>query len=206
MVIKKNHNIPLPITINGKTLEQVNQFRYLGCLIDCKLDPEIEIKARIAQAKSCFERLRPLLCDPHLDINIRLKLVKCYVWSVLTYGAETWTLKTTSLNKLEAFEMWTYRRVLKIPWTARISNEEVLRRLGKERELLGTIKMRKTTYLGHLLRNDKYYIPQLIIKGKLQGKRGIGRNIRNWTGLNFEELVRTAEDREDFAVVVANLQ
>jgi len=75
------------------------------------------------------------------------------------------------MNKLEAFEMWVYRRVLRIPWTARRTNDEVLRIISKDRELLDTIKRRKTAYLDHVIRNEWYQFLQLII----EGKRGIGR-------------------------------
>ena len=71
--------------------------------------------------------------------------------------------------------MWVYRRILKIPWMAKISNEEVLRRVNRDRELFNIIKKRKTAYLGHIMRNSKYQLLQLIIEGKIEGKRGRGR-------------------------------
>lgn len=212
MVIKKSKNVPIPIHLDGEVLEQVNRFQYLGCWVDCRLDPDVEIRSRIEQARNCFVRLRRFLCDSRINLNLRLRLSKCYVWSTLLYGAETWTLKAQTINRLEAFEMWTYRRILKVSWTSHTTNEEVLRRLGTERELFKLVKVRKTAYLGHILRNSKYRYAQLIVKGKIEGKRGLGRkmlswlrNIRQWTGLNFEELIRTAEDREEYANVISNL-
>lgn len=212
MSIRKNQNVPQPCSIDGQILEQVNKFKYLGCWIDSSLNPELEVRSRIEQARKSFVKIKKLLCDSRIKLETRLRLSKCYVWSTLLYAAETWTLKTSTLNKLEAFEMWTYRRILKISWTSHTTNEEILRRIGIERELLNTVKVRKTSYLGHILRNNKYQYAQLIVKGKIEGKRGLGRkklswlrNIRQWTGLNFEQLIRTAEDREEFAIVVTNL-
>lgn len=143
-----------------------------------------------------------------------MRYARCYVWSVLLYGVETWTLNTKTINKLEAFEMWTYRRILKVPWTERVSNNDILRRMGKDREMLLTIKRRKTAYLGHLIRNPKYQLLQLVVEGKIEGKRGVGRkqmswlrNIREWTGLRgIGDLVHTATDREAYGNVVANIQ
>jgi len=66
------------------------------------------------------------------------------VWTVLLYGIEGWTLNISTMNKLEAFEMWVYRRVLRIPWSAKRTNDEVLRIINKDRELLDTFKRRKT--------------------------------------------------------------
>lgn len=87
-------------------------------------------------------------CYPHLKLNLRISLLNCYMWSILLYGVETWT----HLNKQEAFEMW-----------------------HTERELLHLVKIRKTSSRGHMLRNYKYHLPQLIIKRKIEGKRGIGK-------------------------------
>jgi len=86
--------------------------------------------------------------------------------------------------------MWVYRRVLRIPWIARRTNDEVSRIINKDRVLLDTIKRRKTAYLSHVILNERYQFVQLIIKGKIEGKRGIDRkkmlwlrNVRQWTGL-----------------------
>ena len=94
-----------------------------------------------------------------------------------------------------------------------MTNEEVLRRVNKERELFHVVKKRKTAYLGHIMRNEKYRFLQLMIKGKIEGKRGIGRkkmswlrNIRQWTGLrDIQTLIHTAQDREAIDHVIANI-
>lgn len=117
------------------------------------------------------------------------------------------------LNIIEAFEMWIYRRLLRIPWTAKITNEEVLKRVDEDRELLRTIKRRKTAYLGHVMRNKKYQLLQLIIEGKIEGRRGMGRkkmswlrNIRHWSGINsVGDLLHTAMNRREMENVVANI-
>jgi hypothetical protein len=84
-------------------------------------------------------------------------------------------------KKIEAFELWLYRRILKIPWTARITNEEVLRRMKNDTELVNTIKIRKLQYLGHITRNEsRYTIVQAILQGKMYGKRGPGRRRKSW--------------------------
>jgi len=120
------------------------------------------------------------LTNTDFDLGLRIRFVHCYVWTVLLCGMEGWILKVSTMNKLETFEMWVYRRVLRIPWTARRTNNEVLRIINKERELLDTIKRQKTAYLGHVIRNKRYQILQLIIEGKIEGKRGIGRKKMSW--------------------------
>lgn len=205
MAISKSAMPNFRLTINGiDRIEQVRKFKYLGCYLNDRWDPEVEIKCRIEQARATFLRLRKLLVDHRLDIKLRLRMTKCYVWPVLLYGMETWTLKASSINKLEAFEMWTLRRILKISWVEKIRNEEVIRRAKLEdRELFETIKKRKIAYFGHIMRGERYELPRLILEGKIEGKRGIGRkklswlrNIRHWTGINdFGSLRDAANNR-----------
>ena len=92
-----------------------------------------------------------LLSCQGINLKTRLKAIKCYIWPTLFYGAETWTITKSLLSKLDAFEMWVYRRVLKIPWTEKITNEEVLRRMGRDREIVRQFKTRILQYLGHLI-------------------------------------------------------
>lgn len=100
-----------------------------------------------------------------------------------------------------------------IPWTARTTNEEVLRRIGHGRKLMTIVKVRKTAYVGHILRNDKYSLLQVIMQGRIDGKKTIGRkkkswlrNIRDWTNLSAEQIFHVARDREAFKEVIANLR
>ena len=101
----------------------------------------------------------------------------------------------------------------RISWTDRIRNEEVLRRLGKERELIKTIKKRKLEYLGHIMRGEKYRLLRLILEGKVKGKRSVGRrrvswlhNLREWYGCGSADLFRAAADRNVIADMVSDLR
>lgn len=211
LIISKTPEPPIHISIYGKNIEVVNKFKYLGTWINSDLEPDVEIRARIEQSRATFNLMKPFLCNSTLSLRIRYRFVKCYIYSVLLYGSETWTLKVNTMNQIEAFEMWVLRRLLKIPWTARVSNNEVLERAECERELLQTIKERKTSYLGHIIRADNELL-KLIMEGKIEGRRGIGRrkyswlkNIRDWTGLDAHSLFRAAQNRQTFAEIVANL-
>jgi hypothetical protein len=87
-----------------------------------------EIKSRIALPKAAFNKKKNLFTSK-LELNLRKKLVKCYIWSIALYGAETWTLRKVDQKHLESFEMWCWRRMEKISWTDRVRNEEVLHRV-----------------------------------------------------------------------------
>ena len=128
----------------------------------------------------------------------------------LFYGAETWTITKSLLSRLDAFEMWVYRRVLKISWTEKITNEEVLRRMGTGREIVRQFKTRKLQYLGHLIRHNSTQLQ--LIKGKIEGRRSRGRPRNTWTtditstkGLKYYQLKKAAEDRKRWHGLVVNL-
>lgn len=149
-----------------------------------------------------------------LPLRTKARLLRCYVFTVLLYGVESWTLTEASMRKLEAFEMWCYRRILRISWVDRITNEEVLRRMDKEREVLNNIKKRKLEYLGHIMRNEhRYSLLQLILQGKVLGRRGPGRrriswlhNLRKWFSLTTAGLFRAAANKIRIAMLVANIR
>ena len=105
-----------------------------------------EIKCRIAMAKAAFNKKRTLFTST-LDLELRKKLVKWYVWSIALYGAETWTLRAVDQKHLGSFEMWCWRRMEKISWTDHVRNEEVLLRVKEQRNILHEIRKRKANWL-----------------------------------------------------------
>nr|CAH7732086.1 unnamed protein product [Callosobruchus chinensis] len=129
-------------------------------MVDDQRNPELEI------------RCRKFVTNRYLNFKLRYRLVKCYVWSVLLYGAEAWTLKAAAINRIETFEMWTLRRMLKISWTEHVKNDDVLRMAGLEdRELFEHIEKRKISYLGHIIRGERYEFQRLIVQGIIEGGR-----------------------------------
>ena len=106
-----------------------------------------EIKFRIAMAKAAFNKKKTLFTSK-LNLNLRKKLVKCYIWSMDLYGAETWTLRAADQKYLESFEMWWWRWMEKISWIDRVRNEEVLLRVNEQRNILHEIRKRKVNWIG----------------------------------------------------------
>ncbi|XP_048526536.1 uncharacterized protein LOC125505843 [Dendroctonus ponderosae] len=93
-----------------------------------------------------------------------------------TKGCETWTVKLGKLRKLDAFEMWIYRRMLRIPWTTNTTNAAVLTKMNtRHPQLTSIMKIRKTAYLGHLMRHEESEQLEVVLEGKIEGKRGMGR-------------------------------
>jgi len=119
-------------------------------------------------AKAAFNKKRAHYTST-LDLELRKKLVKCYIWSIALYGAETWTLRAVDQKHLESFEMWCWRRMKKISWTDHVRNKEVLLRVKEQRNILHEIRKREANWIGHILRRN--CLLQRVIEGKIQ--RGI---------------------------------
>jgi hypothetical protein len=102
-----------------------------------------------------------------LELKLRKKLVKCYIWSIVLCGAETWTLRAVDQKHLESFEMWCWRRMEKISWAGHLRNEEVLLRVKEKRNILHEISKRKANWIGHILSRNCFL--QQVIEGKIKG-------------------------------------
>lgn len=131
-----------------------------------------EIKKRIELARAAFRLMQEVLCSNQMHFKIRTRLLRCYVYLVLFYGAKTWTLRKETLRRIEAFEMWSYRLMCRISWIDIISNIQVLRKTQKEKECAETIQRCKLEYLEHRMTNPKYCLPQLAPQGIVDGYKG----------------------------------
>lgn len=155
--------------------------------------------------------MKNILCNRDLKLELRLRLVNCFIFSILLYGVEAWTVSEESMNRLNAFEMWIYRRV---SWVDRISDRVVLERIGKEKEIEKRVKTQKLKYFGHIMRNqEKYNVLHLIIQGKIYGRRPPGRrkmswlaNLRKWFGQTSVQLFRSAVNKIKIANMIANVR
>lgn len=115
VVSKSSEDRVCNIMIRGEVVRQVDKFVYLGSQINADARCVGEIKRSIALAKRAFTRMRRLLVNTHISLECQKRMVKTYIWSELLYGCETWTLNCDTRRRLEAVEMFVWRRVLKIP-------------------------------------------------------------------------------------------
>ena len=209
-ISKDNMNVQYSLKINGESIQHVNKFNYLGSLITSDGRSSAEVKKRIATAKEVFQRMSKILKSRSLSLNTRVRVLNCYVIPVLTYGSETWTITPTLRRRLEATEMWFLRRMLRIPWTDHITNEEVLRRAKCQRKLILNIRRRQLLFLGHVIRKEE--LEELVLSGKIVGKRGKGRpritymsSIASGTRQSEVEILRIARDRDLWRNMIANV-
>jgi len=124
-----------------------------------------------------------------LALNLRKKLVKCYIWNMAFYGAETWTLRAADQKYLERFEMWCRRRMEKISWTDHVRNEEVLLRVNELRKILHEIRKRKANWIGHILRRN--CLLKQVTEGKIKGEMEVARR----QGRRRKKLLDDLKDR-----------
>ena len=134
---------------------------------------DTEVKKRMGIAKTAFKDLAQVLKNRKISLKTKKRILKCYVWSTLMYGCESWTISKAMQERLEAAEIWFLRRMLSISWLDRMTNDMVLRKAGTRRELIKMITMRQMRFLGHVNRKEK--IEYLAMTGKIAGKRARGR-------------------------------
>ena len=114
-----------------------------------------------------------IIIHRNISIAVRLRVLKCYIWSTLLYECETWTISGDMIKKLEALETWFYSRMLRISWKEKFTNVEVYRRMNTSTSLLIDIVHRQLTFLGHILRKGE--LENLVVTGFVDGKRDRGR-------------------------------
>ena len=211
LISKNTDKRPINIKIDGKLVEQVESFVYLGQLITEDGRSEAEIKRRAGIAKTKFMKMSKILTSKNISINTRVRLCKCYIWSVFMYGCETWTLTSVIEKRINALEMWLYRRMTKTSWKEMKTNQEILDKVNiQETTLLKTIKTRKLAYYGHTRRHNS--LQKVIMEGKVEGKRGRGRRRRSWlrdiedtTKMKVNECCEVALDRTRWKTMASNL-
>ena len=142
-----------PITswqIDGETMETVRDFIFLGSKIIADGDCSHEIKRCLLPGRKAITNLDSILRSRDITLPTKVHTVKALVFPVFMYGCESWTIKKAESRRIDAFELWCWRRLLRVPWTARRSNQSILKEINPEYSLDGL--MLKLQYFGHLMR------------------------------------------------------
>ena len=141
-----------PITswqVDGETMETVTDFIFLGSKISEDGECNHEIKRHLLLGRKAMTNLDSTLKSKDITLPTKVRLVKAMVFPVAMYGCESWTIKKAECHRIDAFELWCWRRLLRVPWTARRSNQSILKEISPEYSLEGL--MLKLQSFGHLM-------------------------------------------------------
>ena len=167
----------VPITsweIDGETVETVSDFIFGGSEITADGDYSHEIKRCLFLGRKVMTNLDSILKSRDITLPTKVHLVKAMIFPVVMYGCESWTVKKAERRKINAFELWCWRRLLRVPWTARKSNQSILKEISPGCSLEGLMLKVKLQYFGHLLRRAGSLEKTLILR-RIGGRRRRGR-------------------------------
>ena len=171
-----------PITswqIDGETVETVADFILGGSKMTADGDRSHEIKKCLLLGRKVMTNLDSIFKSRDITLSTKVHLVKAVVFPVVMYGCENWTIKRTESRGIDAFELWCWRRLWRVPWTARRSNQSILREIASECSLEGLMLKLKLQYFGHLMRRTDSFEKTLML-GKIEGRRKRGQQRMRW--------------------------
>ena len=166
-----------PITsweIGGETMETVSDLIFLGSKITADGDCSHEIKRRLLLGRKVMTNLDSIFKNRDISLPTKVHLVKAMVFPVVMYGCESWTVKKAERRRMDAVELRCWRRLLRVPWTARRSNQSILKEISPGCSLEGTMLKLKLQYFGHLMRRVDS-LEKTLMLGGIGGRSRRGR-------------------------------
>ena len=165
--------------MDGETVERVADFIFWGSKIFEDGNRRHEIKRCLLIGRKVMTNLDNILKSRDITLPTKVHLTKAMVFPVVMYGCESWTIEKAERRRIDAFELWCWRRLLRVPWTARRSNQSILKEISPECSLEGLMLKLKLQYFGHLMQRADSFEKTLML-GKIEGRRRRGRQRMRW--------------------------
>ena len=179
-----------PITswqIDGKTVEIISSFILGGFKITADGDCSHEIKRRLLLGRKVMTNLDSILKSRDITLPTKVHLIKAMVFPIVKYGRASWTIKKAECRRIDAFELWCWIRLLRVPWTARRPNQSILQEISPEYSLERLMLKLKPQYFGHLIRRADSFEKTLML-GRFEGRRRRGRQRMRWLDGNTNSM------------------